>query len=56
MAFSDAELISEKARSSLSKLYALGIISGRPDNRIDSKATLNRAEFAALAHRIADLD
>lgn len=47
----DADL-DEKAKSAVELLYNTGIITGKPGNLFDPKGFTNRAEIAAILHRL----
>ena len=50
--FTDNNKISDYAKEAVSELYKRGYISGKNDNRFDSKASLTRAEAAKLIYEM----
>lgn len=50
--FADENQINNFALEAVARLSKAGIITGRADNKFDPLTTANRAEFAAIVHRL----
>jgi hypothetical protein len=54
--FNDEADTTNYAKEAIERFFRAGIISGRPHNLFDPKATATRAEVAAILHRFIELE
>jgi hypothetical protein len=54
--FQDAQTVSDYAKLPLGWVVENGIISGKPDQMIDPRGTITRAEVATMIYRFCEKD